>query len=93
MLDLRDLLQGEHQSGIDANLINYLHFEKSGLNTVVHVSSAGNFASDSHNVVDPVVSGHEDLTIILQNVDLTTAGATDQAIIQDLLTKGKLVTD
>ena len=68
---------------------HYLHFEKSGSNTIVHVSSDGRFsAADSA----AAITGKEDLQIVLQAVDLTTAG-TDQQIIQDLLTKGKLVTD
>ena len=93
VLDLRDLLVGELHTGANAgNLANYLHFERSGANTIVHVSSTGHFANDAH-VIGPVVAGHENQSIVLQGVDLTTAGNTDQLIIQDLLTKGKLVTD
>jgi hypothetical protein len=90
-LDLRDLLQGELHAGTAAgNLDHYLHFDKSGSNTVVHVSSTGAFASgDSAGVI----AGKEDQAITLQNVDLTAGFSTDQQIIQDLLTKGKLVTD
>ena len=52
-----------------------------------HISSAGGFASFYS-------AGQEDQTIILQGVDLTAGGTlNDQQIIQDLLTKGKLVTD
>src|SRR5690606_20792421 len=44
-LDRRDLLVGESQ-GVDqlGNLESYRHFEVSGSNTVVHVSSTGGFA-------------------------------------------------
>jgi Ca2+-binding RTX toxin-like protein len=90
-LDLRDLLQGEVHVGTAAgNLDHYLHFDKSGSNTVVHVSSTGTFANgDSAGVI----AGKEDQTTTLQNVDLTAGFSTDQQIIQDLLTKGKLATD
>ena len=91
VLDLRDLLQGELHLGTAAgNLDHYLHFDKSGSNTVVHVSSTGTFANgDSAGVI----AGKEDQTTTLQNVDLTAGFSTDQQIIQDLLTKGKLATD
>ncbi|MDQ1303718.1 MAG: hypothetical protein QG595_1701, partial [Pseudomonadota bacterium] len=81
-LDLRDLLQGESHGGTDAgNLANYLHFNVSGGSTTVEIKSAG--------------SGSIDQTILLQDVDLTFGGTltTDQAIIQDLLSKGKLISD
>ncbi|RMF46680.1 MAG: type I secretion C-terminal target domain-containing protein, partial [Deltaproteobacteria bacterium] len=83
-LDLRDLLQGEDQ--LLDNLGDYLHFEQSGSDTIVHVSSSGGFASG-------YVPGAEDQTIVLQNVDLTSGFTDDQLIIQDLLNKGKLLTD
>ena len=85
-LDLRDLLQGEIANPALQNLTNYLHFEKAGANTIVHVSSSGGFASG-------FTSGNEDQTITLQNVDLTAGFSSDQQIIQDLLNKGKLITD
>ena len=97
VLDLRDLLQGEHQTaGNTYNLTNFLHFEKNGGDTIVHISSTGGFnvaGTDTHNVGSSYSGGHEDQTIVLTGVDLTTAGTTDQVIIQDLLTKGKLVVD
>ena len=85
-LDLRDLLQGETHTASDAgNLGNYLHFSVAGGSTTVEVKSAG--------------SGAVDQTIVLSGVDLVTgvtasAGQTlDQAIIHNLLTNGKLITD
>ena len=85
-LDLRDLLVGEAHGGTDVgNLGNYLHFEQSGANTVIQISTAGAF-SGGYN------AGAVDQRITLNNVDLTSLGS-DQAIIQDLLTKGKLITD
>ena len=88
VLDLRDLLQGEtHNGAAVGNLQNYLHFETSGGNTTVQISSGGGFVT-GYNV------GAVDQTIVLQGVDLTSAGVlNDLQIIQDLITRGKLVTD
>jgi VCBS repeat-containing protein len=86
LLDLRDLLVGEH--GVD-NLHNYLHFELTNTgDTIVHISAIGEFAGgfDSSKTVQQ---------IRLEGVDLFANATfnTDQQIIQDLLTKGKLITD
>ncbi|HZV54049.1 MAG TPA: type I secretion C-terminal target domain-containing protein, partial [Rhodocyclaceae bacterium] len=79
-LDLRDLLVGEtHGSTDPGNLASYLHFTTDGTNTTVSVNA-------------DAVSGIEQ-TIVLQGVNLVGSFTTDQQIIQDLLTKGKLVTD
>jgi Ca2+-binding RTX toxin-like protein len=85
VLDLRDLLQGEHSPG---NLDDFLHFELSGGNTIVHISATGEFAT-GYNPAKEVQA------ITLLNTDLFGAGAlnTDQQIIQDMLNKGKLITD
>jgi Ca2+-binding RTX toxin-like protein len=85
-LDLRDLLQGESQSG--GNLANYLHFEKVGSDTVVHVSSSGGFANGYS-------AGAEDQKIVLAGVDLAAIynANSDAAIIQSLIQNHKLVTD
>jgi len=86
-LDLRDLLQGENHTMGTGNLANFLHFEKSGDDTIVHVSSSGGFSSGYN-------AGNENQTIILQGADLSAGGlTTDQLVIQDLLNKGKLQTD
>ncbi|MFV0662064.1 retention module-containing protein [Denitromonas sp.] len=87
-LDLRDLLQGEQHVGNDVgSLLNYLHFSQSGGNTVVHVSSNGGFTGGYS-------AGKEDVTITLDGVNLFSGGLTsDQQVIQDLLSKGKLITD
>ena len=88
VLDLRDLLQGETLAGgAVGNLTNYMHMTLSGGNTVIQLSSAGGFASGFN-------AGAIDQTIVLQGVDLTSAGTrTDLQIIQDLLTRSKLVVD
>jgi hypothetical protein len=88
VLDLRDLLQGETlQGGAVGNLTNYMHMTLSGGNTLIQVSSAGGFSSGFN-------AGAIDQTIVLQGVDLTGAGTrSDLQIIQDLLTRSKLVVD
>lgn len=79
VLDLRDLLVGELHTGTNAgNLANFLHFNYSAGDTTVSVQS---HASGVNQV------------IVLQGVDLVGSFTTDQQIIQDLLTKGKLITD
>ncbi|MDP3608563.1 MAG: Calx-beta domain-containing protein [Methylophilus sp.] len=85
-LDLRDLLQGETAEGIGANLESFLHFEKVGDNTVLHISNTGAFSSGFNASQDTQV-------ITLNNVDLVTGFADDQAIIQNLLSNNKLITD
>jgi Ca2+-binding RTX toxin-like protein len=88
ILDLRDLLQGE--TGNAVNLTNFLHFSQVGADVVVQVSSNGGFAAGFN-------AGAIDQSITMQGqwANLTAGGAfsSDQQIIQDLLTKGKLVTD
>ena len=86
-LDLRDLLANEsHTAGSTGNLSSFLHFEQSGSDTVVHISTTGGFSGG-------FVSNQEDHSILLQGVDLIGSFSTDQQIIQDLLNKGKLITD
>ena len=94
-LDLRDLLQGETAAGANANLENFLHFEKSGSDTILHISSAGGFSGDMHAVggAGAFSSGNVDQRVVLAGVDLVGGMSTDQQVIQDLLNKGKLITD
>jgi surface adhesion protein len=89
VLDLRDLLQGETLAGAaSGNLTSYLHFAKVGSDTIVQISSNGGFSGGFN-------PGAIDQSITLQGVDLTAAGtlSTDQQIIQDLLSKSKLLVD
>jgi surface adhesion protein len=81
-LDLRDLLVGDSST----NLSNYLHFSTSGGNTVISISTTGAFSSG-------FASGSVDQTITLSGVNLVGAFTSDQQIIQDLLQRGKLLTD
>lgn len=88
VLDLRDLLQGETQNGdVVGNLANYLHFEHSGSDTVVHISSMGQY---SPNQFDAHL---DDQLLRLNNADLIGAATTDSQIIKDLLAGGKLLVD
>jgi T1SS-143 domain-containing protein len=89
VLDIRDLLQGENPS----NLQNYLHFEKSGSDTIVHISSNGGFANDAHNVSGSFSSGNTTQQIVLNGVDITTGQSSDAAIINSLLAQQKLIVD
>ncbi len=96
VLDLRDLLQGEHVGANNGagNLADYLHFVVSGGSTLIHISHTGGFAGDSHAVGAGYSSAAETQRIILDGVDLqvTYAGAsTDQQIITQLLNNNKLI--
>ncbi len=81
ILDLRDLLIGELHVGSNAgNLANYLHFTTAGGTTTLSVNADA--------------TGGVEHTIVFQGTDLSAGGlTTDQLIIQDLLNKGKLITD
>jgi len=86
VLDFRDLLQGEnHVTGV-GNLASYLHFEKAGADTIVHISATGDYAAGFNAAKDVQ-------TITLTGVDLVTGFANDQAVIQNLLTNNKLIVD
>lgn len=88
-LDLRDLLSGEST----VNLSNYLHFELSGSNTLVHISTTGCFSGDTHIVGPTYTIAAENQRITLTGINLTAGLSTDSMVIQDLLNKGKLITD
>ncbi|OWT79852.1 hypothetical protein CEY04_00005, partial [Achromobacter sp. HZ28] len=71
-------LGGLLQNPADSDLSKYLNFSKDGNNTVLKVSTAGDVA---HGF---------DQKIILENVDLVGTKTDQQAIINDLIQKGKL---
>ena len=97
ILDLRDLLSGEHTGAqvtsavggpvvnvTPGNLASYLDFSYGADGTTINVTPTG--------------AGNIDQTILLANVDLRTAlglgvGAADTAVISELLNRGKLVVD
>ncbi|MDO9468308.1 MAG: tandem-95 repeat protein [Thiobacillus sp.] len=83
-LDLRDLLVGESHTGTDAgNLADYLHFTfNAGTNTTtVAVKSNGTLTSAPDQVIQ------------LEGVNLVGSFTSDQQIIQNLFSQGKLITD
>lgn len=94
-LDLRDLLVGANHVGTDpGNLGSFLDFDTSSTpgSTIIHISSSGGFANGAYS------AGSEDQRITLESVDLRSAlslgsAATDYQIIQELLTRGKLIAD
>ncbi|MDP3227378.1 MAG: type I secretion C-terminal target domain-containing protein, partial [Acidovorax sp.] len=98
VLDLRDLLVGETAGTLlgQDNLANFLHFEQSGANTILHISTTGGFAADAHLIGAPssVVNAAADQKIVIENVNILALGATtDQQVIQYLLSNNKLITD
>ncbi|MGB3431930.1 retention module-containing protein [Achromobacter sp.] len=82
ILDLQELLIGEH----DSTLTNYLNFYLEGNGTVIDVNTQGKLGTQG-----------ADQKIVLENVDLTHdvygQSMSNQAIINDLLQKGKLNVD
>ena len=87
VLDLRDLLQGENQTGGIGNLADYLHFSKAGDDTVIEVRASGDAIGD---VTQTIVLSGVDLSA---QVTVAPGQSLDQAIIQNLLDSGKLLTD
>ncbi|MEP5567204.1 MAG: type I secretion C-terminal target domain-containing protein, partial [Halioglobus sp.] len=85
VLDLRDLLIGE-EADDNAGLGNYLSVTSDGADTVIEVSSTGEFTNgDTSNV-------HVDQTITLEGLDLV--GSDDlSVVIQNMLESGQLITD
>jgi Ca2+-binding RTX toxin-like protein len=85
VLDLRDVLVGEnHASGI-GNLADYISISSDGTDTVIRLSTTGEFGT----------GGGHDQEITLSGVNLYSAfGAPDQtALIQAMLDQGKLIVD
>ncbi len=83
-LDLRDLLQGEENSG---DLSKYLHIDRDGSNTVLKVSSTGVLGSNG--------SGF-DQQITMEGVKWTDPGndtGAQNALIKQLIAQGKLLVD
>ena len=103
VLDLRDLLQGEHttisNSGSSSsavqisNLLDYLDVEvvtSGGVSsTVLHISSSGGFSGGAYD------AAAEDQRITLEGVNLYSATGTssETALLQELLKKGTLIID
>jgi hypothetical protein len=67
------------------NLEDYLHFTKVGNDTVIEISSEGNFTTNDHTAVDQVIT--------LTGVNLVGSFTNDNQVINDLLARGKLLAD
>ena len=82
-LDLSDLLQGEEKV---TDLSTFLHFDREGDNTVLKVSSTGGLNTKGDNF---------DQKITLEGVkwDAVDTAASQNQLIKDLITQGKLVVD
>jgi hypothetical protein len=83
-LDLRDLLQGEENSG---DLSKYLHIDRTGNNTVLKVSSSGALTSNGTGF---------DQQITMEGVKWTDPGndaGAQNALIKQLIAQGKLLVD
>jgi Ca2+-binding RTX toxin-like protein len=78
VLDLSDLLQGADQG----SLASYLHFEQQGSDTVVHISTAGDFDGSNHGTV-------ADQVILLENFSM--GGADSANVIQQLIDSNNLI--
>ncbi|QSI78358.1 VCBS domain-containing protein [Niveibacterium microcysteis] len=105
VLDLRDLLQGEHTSSGNtgnaasaveiSNLLNYIDVEVTGsgatLATVLHISKSGGFTGGTFS------AGAEDQTIVLQGVNLYTATSVtagdESTLLKTLIKNGTLIVD
>jgi hypothetical protein len=90
VLDLRDLLQGELGGANNAvgNLTNYLHFTVTGNNTVVSISTSGQF-----NGTNSAQVSNETITLNGVNLQTLYGHSTDSLLTQDLLKNGKLLVD
>ena len=93
VLDLRDLLNAP-TNATGADLDNFLHFQYSGGNTTIYVSATGAF-SNNNAVGNPPsnVSNNDVQQIVLNGVNLVGSSTTDVAVINNLLSSGKLIVD
>jgi Ca2+-binding RTX toxin-like protein len=87
IIDLGDMLIGEgHIDAFAGNLTNYLHFELVGVDTVLHISTVGDFFGG-------FILADADQQIVFESVDFVTGSGSDQDIISELLNSGKLIVD
>ena len=92
ILNLKDLLVGEANNG--ASLDNYLHFNFAGGNTTMYVSATGAFGDNNLVAANPAAVTNNDVQqVVFTGVNLTTGFTSDLQVINDLISKGKLITD
>ncbi|MDT7513499.1 beta strand repeat-containing protein [Rhodoferax mekongensis] len=101
ILDLRELLVGEHTSSGNSgsaatdvsisNLLNYIDININGSNTEIRISTTGGFTGGTYS------AAAEDQRIILNNVNLYTAVGTtsgnETLLLQTLIRNGTLLLD
>ena len=101
VLDLRDLLQGEHStssntgSGVSSvvidNLLNFIDIDVAGSDTTLRISKSGGFTGGTY------ASGAEDQRIVIEGVNLYTAtgvsAGNEALLLQTLIKNGTLVID
>uniref|UniRef100_UPI0013009E11 beta strand repeat-containing protein n=1 Tax=Rhodoferax ferrireducens TaxID=192843 RepID=UPI0013009E11 len=92
VLNLKDLLTGEANNG--TSLDNYLHFNFAGGNTTLYVSTTGAFGDNNLVATNPATVTNNDVQqIVFTGVNLTSGFTSDSQVINDLISKGKLITD
>ncbi|WP_290901346.1 tandem-95 repeat protein, partial [Aquabacterium sp.] len=104
VLDLRDLLSGEHASTANGqvdvgNLLTHLDFDTQSQpgSTVIHISANGNFSADATGNSHSAGCADQQ-QIVLSGVDIRSslgldAQANDHQIIAELMQRGKLLVD
>jgi hypothetical protein len=85
-IDLRPFLVGQNSM----NVSNYIHYERRGSDTLMHISRLGGFAGDGHLVSDLYSSGARNLTIQLSGADFTAGFPNDLLAIQNMIANLKL---
>ncbi|MBI3713650.1 MAG: type I secretion C-terminal target domain-containing protein, partial [Burkholderiales bacterium] len=91
-LDLRDLLTGESAATLD----KFVHFNYDSAtgNTTIYISVTGAFTAGNGVATNPTnVTNNDVQQIVLSGVNLTSGFTTDLQVINDLIAKGKLITD
>jgi VCBS repeat-containing protein len=91
VLDIRDIITGSATDA--ASLDNYLHFEFSGGNTILHINSAGTYGNGNAVGTNSTLNASDMQQIVFTGVDLVGGATTDQQVIQNLLDNNKLITD
>ncbi|MDP2071861.1 MAG: type I secretion C-terminal target domain-containing protein, partial [Methylotenera sp.] len=92
VLDIKDLLVGESHTA--AALDNYIHFQVSGGNTTMYISSTGAFG-DNNAVGAPnaIVTANTVQNIVFTGVNLVGSATSDLQVLQNLINTNKLITD
>lgn len=91
VIDLRDLLQGENLGNVSGNIADYLRVESFGSGasggTRIDISSHGGFGTGTERIDQQIVLEKANL------LGLSSAGASQQQVILDLIAQGRLLVD